>query len=168
MNATVPYWWSVDISSGNGMVPSVNETFSELMLTKFYVAIYRLRTPTLGFTGPQVCWQHTHLLYTDHKIVHIFIHKFVAKWCFISSSYKLQFHHIVPFPLVNYALPGDHTKQMNHDWIWALWRLKPCWISGGILCLNIGWSALEYAVLCNMVIYRYATAFCIWSWGMCL
>ena len=41
MNATVPYWWSVNIGSGNGLVPSGNKTLPEPVLTKISDAIWR-------------------------------------------------------------------------------------------------------------------------------
>ena len=37
MNATKPYWWSVNIGSGNGLVPSGNKPLPEPMLTQIYV-----------------------------------------------------------------------------------------------------------------------------------
>ena len=37
MNATRPYWWSVNIGSGNGLVPSGNKPLPEPMLTKIFV-----------------------------------------------------------------------------------------------------------------------------------
>ena len=35
MNATGPYWWLVNIVSGNGLVPSGNKPLPEPMLTQF-------------------------------------------------------------------------------------------------------------------------------------
>ena len=34
MNATRPYWWEVNIGSGNGLVQSGNQPLSEPMLTQ--------------------------------------------------------------------------------------------------------------------------------------
>ena len=34
-------WWSVNIGSGNGLVPSGNKLLPEPMLTQIYVAIWR-------------------------------------------------------------------------------------------------------------------------------
>ena len=41
MNVTGPYRWSVNIGSGNGLVPSGNNSLPEQMLTQIYVAIWR-------------------------------------------------------------------------------------------------------------------------------
>ena len=41
VNATRPYWWLVNIGSGNGLVPSGNKPLSEPMLTQIYVAKWR-------------------------------------------------------------------------------------------------------------------------------
>ena len=41
MDATGPYWWWVNIGSGNGLVPSGNKPLPEPMLTQFSVAIWR-------------------------------------------------------------------------------------------------------------------------------
>ena len=38
MNATRPYWWLVNIGSGNGLVPSGNKPLPEPMLTQINVA----------------------------------------------------------------------------------------------------------------------------------
>ena len=37
MNVTGPYWWQVNIGSGNGLVASGNKPLLELMLTQIYV-----------------------------------------------------------------------------------------------------------------------------------
>ena len=39
--ATAPRWWLVNIGSGNGLVPSGIKPLPELMLTQFYVVIWR-------------------------------------------------------------------------------------------------------------------------------
>ena len=41
MNVTRPYWWWVNIGSGNGLVPSGNKPLPEPMLTQIYVAKWR-------------------------------------------------------------------------------------------------------------------------------
>ena len=41
MNATGPYWWSVNIGSGNGLVLSGNKPLTEPMLIQIYVAKWR-------------------------------------------------------------------------------------------------------------------------------
>ena len=41
MDATKPHWRSVDIGSGNGLVPSGNMPLTGLMLIQFYVIIWR-------------------------------------------------------------------------------------------------------------------------------
>ena len=41
MNVTGPYWWWVNIGSGNGLVPSANKPLPEPMLTRISVAIWR-------------------------------------------------------------------------------------------------------------------------------
>ena len=43
MNATRPYWWKVNIGSGNGLVPSGNKPLPEPMLTQIYVANHATR-----------------------------------------------------------------------------------------------------------------------------
>ena len=43
MNVTGLYWWSVNIGSGNGLVPSGNKPLPEPMLTQISVAIWRTR-----------------------------------------------------------------------------------------------------------------------------
>ena len=40
MNGTRPYWWKVNIGSGNGLVPSGNKPLLEPMLTQISVAIW--------------------------------------------------------------------------------------------------------------------------------
>ena len=41
MNVTGLHWWSVNIGSGNGLVPSGNKPLPEPMLTQINVAIWR-------------------------------------------------------------------------------------------------------------------------------
>ena len=41
MNVSGLYWWSVNIGSGNGLVPSDNKPLPEPMLTRISVAIWR-------------------------------------------------------------------------------------------------------------------------------
>ena len=51
MNATRPHWWSVNLGSGNGLVPSGNKPLPEPMLTKFYDIIWHhngLKPPMYG------------------------------------------------------------------------------------------------------------------------
>ena len=40
MNVTGPHWWSVNIGSGNGLVPSGTKPLPEPVLTQIYVAIW--------------------------------------------------------------------------------------------------------------------------------
>ena len=40
MNVAGPYWWEVNIGSGNGLVPSGNKPLPEPMLTQIYVATW--------------------------------------------------------------------------------------------------------------------------------
>ena len=39
MNVTEFHWWSVNIGSGNGLVPSGNKPLPEAMLTPVFIAI---------------------------------------------------------------------------------------------------------------------------------
>ena len=41
VNVTGLHWWSINIGSGNGLVPSGNKPLPEPMLTQIYVAIWR-------------------------------------------------------------------------------------------------------------------------------
>ena len=41
MNVTGPHWWSVNIGSGNDLVPSGNKQLTGPMLTQIFVAIWR-------------------------------------------------------------------------------------------------------------------------------
>ena len=41
VNAARPYWWLVNIGSGNGMVPSGSKPLPEPMLTRIYVNTWR-------------------------------------------------------------------------------------------------------------------------------
>ena len=41
MNAIRPYWWEVNIGSGNGLVLLGNKPLPESMLTQIYVAKWR-------------------------------------------------------------------------------------------------------------------------------
>ena len=45
MNVTQPYWWYVNIGSGNGFVSSGNKPLPEPVLTKISNAIWRLQAP---------------------------------------------------------------------------------------------------------------------------
>ena len=47
VNATRLHWWSVNIGSGNGLVPSGTKPLAERILTQFYVAICRYQ-PTMS------------------------------------------------------------------------------------------------------------------------
>ena len=40
MNVTGLHWWSVNIGSGNGLVPAGNKPLPEQILTEIYVAIW--------------------------------------------------------------------------------------------------------------------------------
>ena len=40
MSATGPYWWYVNIGSGNGLVPLGNKLLPKPMLAQFYVALW--------------------------------------------------------------------------------------------------------------------------------
>ena len=44
MNGTRPYWWWVNIGSGNGLVLSGTKPLPDPMLTQFYVTIWRHQT----------------------------------------------------------------------------------------------------------------------------
>ena len=41
LNVTGPYWWLVNIGSGNGLVPSGNKPLPESLLTQIYDALWR-------------------------------------------------------------------------------------------------------------------------------
>ena len=41
MNVLEPYWWIVNIVSGNGLVPSGNKPLFEPMLIDIYIAAWR-------------------------------------------------------------------------------------------------------------------------------
>ena len=41
MNATEPYWWQVNIGSGNGLVPSGNKPLPKPVLTKISSSGYK-------------------------------------------------------------------------------------------------------------------------------
>ena len=41
MNVKGPYWWSVNIGSGNDLVPSGNKPLPEPMLIQIYVDMLR-------------------------------------------------------------------------------------------------------------------------------
>ena len=41
INGTRPYWWNINIGSGNGLVPPGNKPLFEAMMTQIHVAIWR-------------------------------------------------------------------------------------------------------------------------------
>ena len=48
MNVTRPHWWSVNIGSGDGLVPSGKKPLPESMLTEISVAVWRHEATTMS------------------------------------------------------------------------------------------------------------------------
>ena len=56
MNAMGPYWWEVNIGSGNGLVPSGSKPIPEPILTQIYVA-YDVIFSTVSLIDGELCNQ---------------------------------------------------------------------------------------------------------------
>ena len=86
MNVTGPHWWSVNIGSGNGLVPSHNKPLPEPMLTQISVAIWRHQA-TMSFNTWEVL---SYIYHTSQQLCTWFV-----LYCVLLLFGNSRFH---PYP----------------------------------------------------------------------
>ena len=107
MYVTGLHWWSVDIGSGNGLMPSGNKSLPEPMLTQISVTIWRY-------------WDAIHKkvsVTASHRVMRLWLLLVTLSWCPVTSLWPQVWE------------PGHQGWLeicMCHEWSWS--SDQWCWI----------------------------------------